>query len=86
VDVMVSGVKVVYFLDINMTHNIVSEKTTNSLHRKTESITTMYKVVNSVVELTVGVVFSTPLRIGSWFGNWELMVDTLDDHALVSRK
>jgi len=32
------------------------------------------------MEPIVGVVHSTPLRVGSWFGNWDLMVAPLDDH------
>jgi hypothetical protein len=80
---MVSGVKVVSLVETNMTHNYVSEKTMNSVHCKPESSITMYKVVNSEVEPIVGVVHSTPLRVGSWFGNWDLMVSPLDDHALV---
>ena len=78
-----SGVKVVSSVDTNMTHNCVSEKTTNSLHCKSERNTTMFKVINSVVESIVGLVHSAPLRVGSWFGNWDLMVYPLDDHALI---
>jgi hypothetical protein len=86
VDVMVSGVKVASLVDTSVTHNFVSEWTMKSLHRKPESNMTMYKVVNSTVEPIVGVVRSAPLRVGSWFGNWDLMVAPLDDHALVLGK
>jgi hypothetical protein len=86
VDAMVSGVKVVSLVDISTTHSFVSERTTKSLHCKPESSTTTYKVVNSTVEPMVGVVHSAPLRVGSWFGNWDLTVAPLDDHALVLGK
>jgi hypothetical protein len=42
-----------------------------------------FKVVNSVVNLVTGVVCSTPLRVRSWFGTWDLMVAPLDDHAMI---
>ena len=70
---MVSGVKVVSLLDTHMNQNFVSENTTKSLHHNIERNTTMYKVVNSIVEL----------KVGSCFGNWDLKVATLDDHAFV---
>ena len=81
-----SGVKVVSLVETNMAHNYASEKTMNSVHYKPESSITMYKVVNSEVEPIVGVVHSTPLRVGSWFGYWELKVAPLDDQTLVSRQ
>jgi len=62
---------------------ILSEKTMNSLHCNHKSIVTMYKVVKSTVEPIVGVVHYTPLRVRSWFGNWDLMVVPLDDHMFL---
>jgi hypothetical protein len=55
----------------------------NFLHCNIEINTTIYKVINLEVELTVGVFFSTPMRVGSRFFNWELTVSPLYDHALV---
>ena len=73
---MVSGVKVVSLVGTHMNHNFVSENTTKSLHHNIKSNTTMYKVVNSIMEL----------KVGSCFGNRYLKVAPLDDHALVLGK
>jgi hypothetical protein len=69
----VSGVKVAYLVNTRINHKFVSAKTTKTIHHNLERNTTMYKVVKSIVEL----------KVGSCFGNRDLKVAPLDDHALV---
>jgi hypothetical protein len=46
----------------------------------------MFKVVNSIVKPTIGVVCSTPLKVGEWFGSLDLTVAPLDDHTIILGK
>jgi hypothetical protein len=78
-----SGVKLAASINIDATHDFISEQTTTSLHCKIERSTTFFKEVNSLVKPMTGVVRSTPLRVGSWFGTWDLMVAPLYGHAMV---
>ena len=66
-----------------MTHSFVSEKTTRGLHHKPKRSKALFKVVNSVVKLTMGIVSSTPLKVGDWFGVLVLIVVPMDDHSVV---
>jgi hypothetical protein len=79
----VSGVKVAALVDTGSTHSFISEWTVTSLHRKAEGSMVVFKVVNSEMKPVAGVVRSTPLRVGSWFGTWDVMVALLDDHAMI---
>jgi hypothetical protein len=83
VDATLSGVKVVVLVDTNATHGFISERTATLLHYKYERSIVAYKVVNSMVKLVTGVIRSAPLRVNIWFGTWDLMVDLLDDHAMI---
>jgi hypothetical protein len=78
-DATMNGVKV----DTNTTHSFISEQTTMRLYCKPTSSLTTFMVVNSTMKPTVGVVHSTPLRDGDWFGSFNFMVASLDDHAMV---
>jgi hypothetical protein len=42
-----------------------------------------FKVVNLAVKSVVGLICSTPLKLGNWFASLDLMVTSLDDHAVV---
>jgi hypothetical protein len=83
VDMTVTGVKVATSVDTDATHNFVSEWTARSPHCKPESNMASFKVVNSTVKPVARVVCSAPLRVGSWFGSWDLTVAPLDDHAMI---
>jgi hypothetical protein len=83
VDETMSGVKVVALVDTGSNHKFISEWTATSLHRKAQESMTSFKVVNVEMKPVVGVVPSTPLRVGSWFGSWDVMVPPLDDHAMI---
>jgi hypothetical protein len=54
-----------------------------SLHHKPERNTGTCKVMNSAVVSMIGIVHSTPLRVGEWFGNMDMLVAPLDDHAMI---
>lgn len=66
-----------------MTHKLVSEMTTTSFYDKLESIKAMFKVVNSRMNLAIGAICSTPLKVRHSFGRLDLMVVPLDDHSII---
>jgi hypothetical protein len=86
VDVMVSGVKVAALVDTRSTHNFISERNATSLHCKTKGSMATFKVVNSEMKPMTAVALLEPLRVGSWFGTWDVMVNLLDDHAMILGK
>jgi hypothetical protein len=54
-----------------------------SLHRKPENCTGTCKVLKSTMMSVTWIVHSTPLRVGEWFGNMDLLVAPLEDHAMI---
>jgi len=66
-------------VDTGATHSFVSERSVKSFHHKPESNTKPCKVMNSTVVSMTGIVRSTPLRVGEWFGNMDVFVYPLDD-------
>jgi hypothetical protein len=54
-----------------------------SLHRKPENCTGTCKVLKSTMMSVTGIVRSTPLRVGEWFGNMDLLVAPLEDHVMI---
>jgi predicted aspartyl protease len=83
VNTTISGLNMESLVDTSATHSFVSERATKSLHRKPESNTGTCKVMKSTVMSMIGIVHSTPLRVGEWFGNMDLLVAPLDDHAMI---
>ena len=80
---IICGLKVAALVDTGSSHNFISERTTKRLHRKPECCEVLVKVVNSVVEQTMGVVFSTSLEVGDWIVTLDLIVTPMDNHNVV---
>jgi hypothetical protein len=71
------------FFNTSATHSFVSKGFMKSLHHKPESNIITFKVMKLAIVSVTGIVCSTPLRVGEWFGNMDLLVDPLDDHAMI---
>jgi predicted aspartyl protease len=83
VDTTVSALKMTTLVDTGATHSFVTEQATKSLHRKPERCTGTCKLLKSTTMLVTGIVPSTPLRVGEWFENMDILVAPLEDHAMI---
>jgi hypothetical protein len=83
VDTTISGLKMETLVETGETHSFVSEQATKYLHHKPKSCTRTCKVLKSTSMSMTGIVRSMPLRVGEWFGNMDLLVAPLEDHAMI---
>jgi hypothetical protein len=83
VNKIVSGLKMEALVDTGETHGFVSKRATKYLHRKPKNYTRTCKVLKSTVMSMIWIIHSTPLRVREWFGNMDLFVAPLEDHAMI---
>jgi hypothetical protein len=85
VDVTISGLMVATLVNTSENNNFVSDHIVKLIHCKYESNMTIFKVVKSREKLEIVVVHYVCFIFRSWLVNWDLMISTLNDHALVLR-
>jgi len=61
---MLSGMNVAALVDISATHSFVSERTSTPFHRNPNNNVVSFKVVNSTMKSTIGMVCYMPLKVG----------------------
>jgi predicted aspartyl protease len=83
VDTIVSGLRMEALVDTRETHIFLSEQATKSLHFKPKSCTVTRKVLKSETMSMIGIARWTPLRVGEWFQNMDMLVAPLEYHVMI---
>ena len=85
VQVTVKGKKFAALVDTGATHSFLSRKAAKSFGKKTkmEREWSAFKAVNSTIRVVDGVLKNTKVKVGSWFGKFDLRVVDMDDNSMV---
>jgi hypothetical protein len=83
VNATIVGHKVVTLVDMDSTHSFIGEWIAKSLCYEIETSTCQYKAINFGVKQVNGLIHSSPVKMGDWFGNLDLVVVLLDDHVVI---